>query len=164
MLISDIMMQMILKSNGNQEDIIHFMKVYTYAKTIGEQENLSSSQQEILEISAIIHDIACPLCREKYGNANGKLQEKESPLLVRQFLSSFSLPEGYADRITYLVSHHHTIDGIDGPDYQILIEADYLVNAEENSYPKENIQNMRDTVFQTKAGKVLLQSIFQLPQ
>ena len=73
MLISDIMMQMILKSNGNQEDIIHFMKVYTYAKTIGEQENLSSSQQEILEISAIIHDIACPLCREKYGNANGKL-------------------------------------------------------------------------------------------
>ena len=88
MLISDIMMQMILKSNGNQEDIIHFMKVYTYAKTIGEQENLSSSQQEILEISAIIHDIACPLCREKYGNANGKLQEKR----VRFWFVSFSHP------------------------------------------------------------------------
>ena len=38
-------------------------------------------------------------------------------------------PEGYADRIAFLISHHHTIDQIDGMDYQILIEADYLVNA-----------------------------------
>ena len=34
----------------------------------------------ILEIAAIVHDIACPLCREKYGRADGYLQEQESEL------------------------------------------------------------------------------------
>ena len=162
MLISAIMMKMIQKSEGNLEDINHFMKVYTYARTIGLQENLDPVQQEILEISAIIHDISCPLCRQKYGNANGKLQEKESPALVYEFLSDFSLPEGYADRIAFLISHHHTIDQIDGMDYQILIEADYLVNADEGGYSKENIQTMLETVFQTDAGKTLLRSEFHL--
>ena len=32
-----------------------------------------------------IHDIACPLCREKYGNTNGKHQEEESTTLVEAF-------------------------------------------------------------------------------
>lgn len=162
MLIPAIMMKMIQQSQGNREDINHFIKVYAYAKTIGQQENLAPMQQEILEIAAIIHDIACPLCRQKYGNANGKLQEKESPALVNDFLSSFKLPEGYAERIAFLVSHHHTIELIDGKDYQILIEADYLVNADENDYSKENIQTMMDKVFKTEAGTALLQSIFQL--
>ena len=32
-------------------------------------------------------------------------------------------------RVAYLVGHHHTLRGIDGIDYQILIEADYIANA-----------------------------------
>lgn len=26
--------------------------------------------------TAIVHDISCPLCREKYGDKNGKKQEQ----------------------------------------------------------------------------------------
>ena len=36
------------------------------------------------------------------------------------------------NRVTYLVGHHHSPEQIDGIDYQILIEADYIVNASEN--------------------------------
>ena len=69
MTISEIMKKMILYSNGNTHDINHFMKVYGYAKMIGECEHLAAKEQKILEIAAILHDIACPLCREKYGNS-----------------------------------------------------------------------------------------------
>ena len=32
------------------------------------------------------------------------------------------------ERICYLIGHHHTYDKIDGTDYQILVDADFLVN------------------------------------
>ena len=89
------------------------------------------------EVAAVIHDIACPLCRQKYGNADGKNQEKESEPLVRAFLTDTGLDDKQIDRVAYLVSHHHTVAGIDGLDYQILIEADYIVNAMENMYSRE---------------------------
>ena len=75
--ISQIMEKMIAFSNGNLHDMNHLMCVWTYAKTIGELEGLDRKTQETLEIAAITHDIACPLCREKYGNTNGKRQEEE---------------------------------------------------------------------------------------
>ena len=38
--------------------------------------------------------------------------------------------------MAYLVGHHHTLKDIEGIDYQILIEADYIVNAYESEYSK----------------------------
>ena len=61
--ISQIMEKMIVFSNGNLHDMNHFMCVWAYAKTIGELEGLDRKTQETLEIAAITHDIACPLCR-----------------------------------------------------------------------------------------------------
>ncbi len=62
----------------------------------------------------------------------------------------------------YLVGHHHTLDNIEGMDYQILIEADYIVNADESSYSKDNIKNVMEKVFKTKTGIALLKSIYNL--
>lgn len=128
MTVSKITEKMIGFLSGNLRDINHFMTVWTYAKTIGELENLDPETQYLLEVAAVIHDIACPLCREKYGNTDGKNQERESDPLVREFLSDTGLSIDQVDRISYLVSHHHTLTGIEGIDYQILIEADYIVN------------------------------------
>ena len=38
------------------------------------------------------------------------------------------------NRVAYLVGYHHSPEQIDGIDYQILIEADYIVNASESGY------------------------------
>ena len=81
---AEIARKMVAYSNGNRHDVNHFMKVWAFAKTIGECEGLNKASQDILEIAAIVHDIACPLCREKYGNTNGKYQELEGPALVRR--------------------------------------------------------------------------------
>ena len=160
MTIAEIMEKMIAYSNGNIHDIDHLVRVWTYAKTIGELEGIDADTQHILEAAAITHDIACPLCREKYGNTNGKHQEEEGMILVRAFLTDCGMCAEQIDRIAYLVGHHHTLDQIDGPDYQILIEADYLVNADEAPFSMENIRNMHDRVFRTETGKKLLEEIY----
>ena len=160
MTVAKITKKMIGYSNGNRRDINHFLKVYAYAKTIGECERLDQDTQMVLEVAALVHDIACPLCREKYGNTDGKLQEQEGPALAIAFLQDSGLMEDQINRIAYLVGHHHTLHDIDGLDYQILLEADYLVNADESHYSKENIENMLEKVFRTETGKQLLRTMY----
>lgn len=124
-------------------------------------EGLDERTQRILEVAAILHDIACPLCRIKYGNTNGKYQEKEGMPLAEAFLKDSGLVEDEIRRIVYLVWHHHTLTDIDGLDYQILIEVDYIVNADESNYSMENIRNTCDQIFKTKSGIELLKSIYR---
>ena len=160
MTVSEIMEKMITFSDGNLHDIDHFIRVWTYAKLIGEQEGLDPEKQFILEAAAIMHDIACPLCREKYGNTNGKLQESEGEQLAEVFLVDSGLRREQVERVKYLVGHHHTLTDIDGMDHQILIEADYIANASENGYSDENIRNFLRSVCVTPKGAGLIRSIF----
>lgn len=160
--IAQIMEKMIAFSDGNIHDIDHLIRVWTYAKTIGELEGIDANTQNILEVAAITHDIACPLCREKYGNTNGKHQEEEGAPLVRAFLSDCGLSDEQLDRVSYLVGHHHTFQGIEGIDYQILIEADYIANASENGYSRENVTNFLDNIMKTETGKRLARAVFCL--
>lgn len=145
---------------GNLSDINHFLKVYAYAQTLGQLEKLDGRTQEILETAAIVHDIACPLCREKYGNTDGKHQENESESLLREFLAEFELEPEILERVIFLVCHHHTYDGVIGIDWQLLLEADYLVNADEMKLSKDAIAAFRDKVFKSQSGIKLLNSIY----
>ena len=144
--INNVIAKMIAYSDGNKHDIAHFLKVYTYARMIGEMENLTERKQEILEIAAVIHDIACPVCRVKYGNTK-----------------DVEIDDEMKERINYLVSHHHTYTNVDGLDYRILLEADFLVNADESEMSENAVETARERVFETNTGKKLLTSIYKLP-
>ena len=159
MKIAEILKKMITFSNGNIHDIDHLIKVWTYAKTIGELEGLDPETQFVLEVAAITHDIACPLCREKYGNANGKYQEIEGAPLVTEFLSDTGMTTEQISRVAYLVGQHHNLTDIKGMDYQILIEADYIVNASENGYSKENVENFVEKIVKTQSGRELTRAV-----
>lgn len=159
-MVASILNKMIQYSDKSLHDINHFLKVHSYASCIAELEGIDKETKEIVEIAAIVHDIACPSLRERYGKAEGKMQEKEGPSLAEKLLEEFNLSEKVLNRVLYLVGHHHTYKGVDGIDYQILLEADYLVNADESNYSKENILNMYNSVFKTKAGKELLKNIY----
>jgi hypothetical protein len=141
-------------------DINHFMKVWGFARTIGLGEGLDDKTQLIVELAAVAHDIACPLCREKYGNTDGKKQEEEGAPLARKFYQNYPLSEEQRRRICYLVGHHHTYNQADGIDYQIMLEADFLVNADESRLSREAIRKFRDHVFRTGTGKRLLESMY----
>lgn len=159
-----IMQKMILQCAGDlkKHDIAHFIKVHSYARLIGHLEKLDVKTMEILEISAIVHDIACPLCREKYGSTLGAYQEKEGPVLVKEFLQEFALPDETVSRIMFLVGHHHSYDHVQGIDHQILLEADFLVNGDEMKLDQKQISTMRDRIFKTESGMILLNAIYDL--
>ena len=162
MTIAEIMKKMIDFSDSNIHDIDHFIRVWTYAKTIGELESLDAETQYILEVSAITHDIACPLCREKYGSTNGKHQETEGAPMVRDFLRDTGLTDAQIDRVAFLVGHHHTFTDVCGKDYQILLEADYIANASENGYERRSVENFIHKIMRTESGKALAKAVFRV--
>ena len=65
-----------------------------------------------------------------------------------------------AERISWLVAHHHTNTNVGGLDHRILLEADFLVNADEGGYSPEAIRAAQDRVFRTAAGRRLLEEIY----
>ena len=160
MIVSAAIQRMTGLYRGNCHDINHFLKVWAMAKTIGELEGLDRHTQEVLELAAVIHDIACPLCREKYGDTDGKHQELESPPLVEAFFAELPVDRADVARISWLAAHHHTYTDIGGVDHQILLEADYLVNADEHGDSRSAVENFRRRIFRTAAGTQLLNSIY----
>ena len=51
---------------------------------------------------------------------------------------------------------------IDGIDYQILVEADFLVNMHEDSLSKEAIELAYNNIFKTEAGRMLCREMFSI--
>lgn len=72
------------------------------------------------------------------------------------------LPVDPADveRISWVVGHHHTYTNVDGLDHQILLEADFLVNADESGYARAAIETARSQIFQTVSGIRLLDAMY----
>ncbi|MCR5088385.1 MAG: HD domain-containing protein [Oscillospiraceae bacterium] len=161
-MIAELMEKMIAFSAGDIHDIDHLIRVWSYAKTIGELEGLDENRQLILEAAAITHDIACPLCRRKYGNTNGKYQEEEGAVMVRGFLADTTMKAFQTDRVAFLVGHHHTLTDIDGTDWQILVEADFIANASESGYEREKIRDFLNNTAKTASGKKLTRDVFRL--
>lgn len=57
MIVSSAIEKMIAFYQGNLHDINHFLKVWAFAKTIGEQEGLDDQTQLTLELAAVVHDM-----------------------------------------------------------------------------------------------------------
>ena len=154
---TNVIHEMILFDRGDARRIQHFLKVYQFAALIGKLEGLSPEQQEILEIAAILHDIGIIPSEKKYGISNGKLQEQEGPAYARELLNRIDgYGQEFIDRVCFLIAHHHTYEGVDGLDWQILLEADFLVNSFEKNMTEEAIKKFRASVFRTKSGIALL--------
>ena len=161
-MINKLHLAMIELYSGDAERIQHFCKVHSYAKLIAETENVDKKCLFILEAAALTHDIGIHLCEEKYGNCNGKLQEKEGPAIAGRLLGELGFEDDASKRVQYLIAHHHTYDNIDGTDYQILAEADFLVNIMENSLTKEAALNAYHHIFKTECGKMICKRMFSL--
>ncbi|MBU3097734.1 MULTISPECIES: HD domain-containing protein [Clostridium] len=153
--INCLILEMFKFDEGAPELIQHFIKVHAFAKLIGSMEKISSYNMEILEVAAIVHDIGIKVSMKKYGKCNGKLQEKEGPIYAEKLLNRLEFKKEVIERVSYLVAHHHTYSNIDGIDYQILVEADFLVNLYENQNDKETIQNTYNKIFKTESGRKL---------
>lgn len=156
---------MIAFDAGDPDLIQHFTKVHSYARLIAASEGIDPHTAVVLEAAALVHDIAIPLCNQKYGSHPGTLQEKEGPPLARQMLRDLGgFTEAEIDRVCTLVGEHHTIDPIDGIDHQILLEADFLVNSFENAHTRETLLHTWRRVFSTHTGRKIYALMFGLSE
>ncbi len=146
---------------GDPKRIQHFLKVHGFAAAIGVLEGLEEETLYILESAAVLHDIGIHVCEEKYGSEDGKLQELEGPAVAEVLLRrAGGFSEEEIQRIRYLIAHHHTYTNIRSMDYQILVEADFLVNLYENASGKEAIYSAGEKIFRTETGTLFLNIIF----
>lgn len=153
--------EMIRYEAGEPHRIQHFVKVHDFSRMIGLLEGLDAHLQFVLETAALVHDIGIRPSMEKYGDADGKHQEQEGPAVARSMLEALGYEADVIDRVCYLVGHHHTYTDICGMDYQILVEADFLVNLFEGNSSGEAIAQAQERIFKTAAGKAFCRDMFQ---
>ena len=128
---------------------------------IAQMEKVDEHTLFITEIAAYLHDIGVKISKEKYGNSQPQHQEAEGPIIAKDMLSKYDLPAEDVERICFIIGHHHTYKAIDGIDFQILVEADYIVNLMEGYCKRESIPEMKKNVFKTESGLYLLQQMFE---
>ena len=156
--------EMMKYERGIPHRVNHFLKVYSFAKVIGELEQLDRDMQDTLETAAIVHDIGIRPSVEKYQSDGGNFQEIEGPPIAREMLGRLGYPEEMTERVCWLVGHHHTYGNIEEKDHQILVEADFLVNLYEQKSNKQAILSARKNIFRTAAGIRLINHLFSLPE
>ena len=153
---------MIQYEHGCPERIQHFIKVNSFAGLIGRMESLPEEQLIILEAAAYVHDIGIKPAESIYGECGGKYQEMLGPEPAAAMLKECGFSQGQIDRITWLVGHHHTYTNINGLDYQILVEADFLVNLYEDGLSEDAVRHAYEKIFRTESGKRICRIMFDV--
>ena len=138
--------------SGDPRRIQHAAKVYLFASLIADGEHLDEKARKA---TVLVSEM-------KYGRCDGPLQEKEGPAEAEKLLAGLGLDDGIVTRISFLVGHHHTYTGVDGIDWQILLEADFIVNALEDGMPVQALESGLERIFRTETGKGIFRTMYSL--
>ena len=156
----EIIKEMILYFNNDVRRINHALKVYAFCAAIADLEKLDDKNRLIVKLSGILHDIGIKEAERKYNSSAGPYQEKEGPAIARQIMEKYPINTEIIERVCHIVGHHHSYGKIDGPDFQILVEADFLVNIYEDEMDGQAVASIRSKYFKTKAAVELLDTMY----
>ena len=147
---------MVEYNSGDVARINHLLKVTSFARMIAVGEGLSPELVETVVAASLTHDIGIKLSEEKYNNSAGYYQQIEGPPEAMKMLQTIGCEEELAERVCWLISHHHDYASVSEIDHRILVEADFLVNAFESGLGEEAIASAKQRVFETGTGNKLL--------
>ena len=157
----DKVLDLAITYNGNDvKRINHLLKVFSFARHIGIKEHCDTQLQTTIEIAALLHDIGIHEAEKKHNSSAGNWQEIEGPTVAEELLKDLNMDAAMLDRVLFLIGHHHSYAAIDGLDFQILVEADFLVNIFEDEMSKSSIKGIREKIFRTKSGTGLLDQLY----
>jgi len=140
--------------------INHALKVFDFASIIADEQSIDKKTKEIIIYTAILHDIGIKNAEKKYNSSIGKYQEIEGPPIASKILSDLNISEEIIDRTCYIIGNHHFYTKIDGMDFQIIVEADMLVNIFEDDMSKNATEKSYENIFKTEAGKKLISTMY----
>jgi len=160
MLIDDILESAVIYNGNDVKRVNHLIKVFAFAHHIGIMEKCGAETQTIIDIAAILHDIGIHEAERKHNSSAGRWQEIEGPPVAEELLKGFDLDSTVKDRVLFLIGHHHHYSSVEGIDYQILVEADFLVNIFEDEVDEHAIKNIKEKIFKTETGTKLLEKLY----
>ena len=142
---------------SDERRINHALKVLDVAEMIMNGEQVENKIRDVVTVTALLHDIGIKVAEQKYNSSAGPYQELEGPPIVRVIMKHLGAEEEIIDRAAYIVGGHHTASKNDGLDFQIIWEADLMVNIEEDGLYKrpEKLPNIISKNFKTNTGRQL---------
>lgn len=143
--------------------IPHTEDVFRFAEMIAQDLGIQGKERRIIELSALLHDVGIVEAFRKYGSREGKYQHIEGPPLARFIMEQEKEEEEVIDRVAFLVGHHHDFTCVDGLDFQILIEADMLVNLADERWSREKLAQFIPDFFKTRKGRELAEEKYLHP-
>jgi CRISPR/Cas system-associated endonuclease Cas3-HD len=161
-MVENILLQMVRYFSPDVKRISHAFKVYGFAQSILAGEELDAKTKLVTELAAILHDIGIKEAERKYNSSAGHFQEIEGPPIARQILEQCGADQEIIERVCFLVGHHHSYQEIDGIDFQILVEADFLVNIHEGFIKPDAAPSVVSKYFKTATARELALSVYGL--
>jgi HD superfamily phosphohydrolase YqeK len=137
----------------------HAVKVARYAEQILMKEG---GNPLVVMGAAYLHDIGIHEAERKYGSTSGPYQEKEGPPIAKEILERLGVQKEMTDEICDIIGHHHSPREQETLNFQVLYEADWLVNIEEEgiSNDRKKVEKLIGKVFRTVTGKQLAEGLF----
>lgn len=140
--------------------INHARKVTEYVEKLFRTE--PGADYPVVVAAGLLHDIGIHVAESKYGSTAGKYQEIEGPPIARRILQKLKFADSDIDEICGIIAHHHTPGKIKTRNFEILYDADWLVNLrdEYNIRDRTKLKTIIDKVFLTESGKNLAREIY----
>ncbi len=109
---------------GDAGRIEHAMTVLSHAERILESE---PGDVDVVVAVAILHDIGVMPAIKSRGESNHQDQETDGPPMAREILEGLGFDETPTQHVRDIIAHHHN-GGMYTPEFNILWDADWLVN------------------------------------
>ena len=138
----------------------HAVKVAQYAEDI---LKIEGGHPLVVLGAAYLHDIGIKEAEKKYGSASVEDQEKEGKAIAEDILMKLNVQRGIVNEICDIIGHRHHPREKETLHFQILYEADWLINMEENGLSKdpEKVQEIIGKNFKTMTGKKLAREFLE---
>lgn len=138
----------------DQRRINHALKVLHYAGKIMSGEGVDEKMRKVITVTALLHDVGIKAAEQKYHSSAGNYQELEGPPIAVNIMAKHGEEQALTERVAYIIGGHHTAAKNDGLDFQIIWEADLLVNIEEDGLTgdKNKLAPLIKKNFKTNTG------------
>ena len=137
----------------------HALKVAQYAEEI---LKIEGGHPLVVLGAAYLHELGIKEAEEKYGSASAEDQEKEGKAIAEDILTKLNVQRTIINEVCDIIGHHHQPRKTETLNFQILYEADWLVNMEENGVSKDpkKLEDIIEKNFKTVTGKKLATELF----
>ena len=147
--------------NGDMKRVDHAYRVMKNAERLLETED---GDYTIVVAAALFHDIGIHEAKRKHESTSGKYQEIEGPPIARKILTELGYEQSQIDEICEIIAHHHTPGKVLTNNFNILYDADWLVNlgGEFDVEDRDKISSIIERVFLTESGRSIAQELYLL--